>query len=194
MFLCPGEKKALYAPPTIPMEPWGKDWTSHPQGLRNWGLIPNKMENCSCHKQSPTWNLGKDSKHMRNCTLNFHQFPVWNLGTESMAGVFHSKTWKLHSERLRAWLQAESSVSSIGCRQNHLPAQADLPCKGSQLYWELESKVNGAQTERNLPMALGNGEKDCELKSIHGAPCLCSLLSPNAIGSLLQSHCCHQIW
>ena len=186
MILHPGCKKALYATSAIPLEAWGTDWTGRPQGLRHRGLIPNKMDNCNWHQQFPTWNLEKNSKKMWNCTLNLHQFPMWNLGTESRTGVFHSKNLKIAVWKAKGlapgrvicqlyWLQAESFTSS------------------SWLYWELESKVNGAQSERNLPVALWNSEKDSELKSVHGTPRLCFLLSPDAIESLLQSHYCHQI-
>lgn len=163
MILHPGCKKALYSTSAIPLEAWGKDWTSRPEGLRHRGLIPNKMDNCHWHQQFPTWNLEKNSKKMWNCTLNLHPFPMWNLGTESRAGIFHSKIWKLQSERPRAWLQAESSASSIGSRQNHLPAQADYT--GSLRAKWMELNLRGT-----YQWPFETVRKTVNLKSVHGTP------------------------
>lgn len=56
-----------------------------------------------------------------------------------------------------------------------------------QLDQELSAKASDLKTERNLSMALRKGEK--ELKRVRGHHTV-----PKDIGSLLQSHHCHQIY
>lgn len=46
-----------------------------------------------------------------------------------------------------------------------------------QLDQEFDVKRVELRTERNLSMALRNGEKDRQLKSVQGVPCLCFSLS-----------------
>jgi len=45
-----------------------------------------------------------------------------------------------------------------------------FPLKESQLDWEFSAKKTELRTDRNLPMALRNGEKDRELKRVSGLP------------------------
>lgn len=134
---------------------WGKDWTSKPKN-EDCGAIPNKMEICNCHQQLSAWNLGG-----------------FQINGESQ------------SERQGDWLWVLPSASSISSGQNPLPAhlsfwvlgrivyQLSLPCpvKKSQLI------ILGAQTKRDLPMVLRNGE---------------FLFILNFIKNLFWFHHCHQ--
>lgn len=113
MLLYPGQKKALCTLLMTPMEPWTGERTE-PANSRNGGcgLIPNKMENCSCHFLNSTqhgiwgripnnweWQTkpptvsstesGEGFQTIGKCRLNHQQFPMWNLGAESKGRVFY---------------------------------------------------------------------------------------------------------
>lgn len=81
------------------------------------------------------------------------------------------------SQGLRAGTLPEPHVTLEGSGNPGLQSWFDL---------ELEHKKTRAQTNRSSPTGLGNGKKDCKLKPVCWAPCLCFSLSPNADRGLLR--------
>lgn len=76
------------------------------------GQIPNKMENCSYHQQLPTWDLGLDSRR-----------------------GFYSKNLEIV-----VWKVRHLAPGRTVCpEQNHLPVQADLLVRESQIAIQMQT-------------------------------------------------------
>lgn len=112
-----------------------------------------QMENRSFYHQFLRWNLGKDSKQMRNGRLNHQQLPsaVPTIHFRSRAKASFPPG-EFQSETLEAWLQAE-------LKQNHVPAQVNLLCKGKPIRPGAQMQKEKGSTKRNSPMALRSGGK-----------------------------------
>ena len=115
---------------------------------------------------------------------------VPNMEPRVRAKVWDFPLGELWSDSLWAWLLP----AQLGIGQNHLRAQADLPCKGKPIRSGAQTQKEWSSTERNLPVVLGDVEKDSELKSAHRAPHLCFLLFLNAARVHFGSFCCHQVF
>lgn len=123
------------------------------------------MGNHSCCQWCPARKLGKDPKQMGNCWPNRQQFPTKGWGFPTKCGTV-------------VWTTSSSQRGTSDSRQtgSWLESQSDR---------ELDTKRTELRTDRTYPQPAATVRKTVNSKRGSWVPCLCSLLSPNAIrGSL----------
>lgn len=165
---------------------WGKNWTSKPQEWELW--TDSKQTAAATSPIVPNIESGEGFQTIGNCRLN----PV-----PSVESGNRTKGWGflLYQQQPR-----DVTVLAIAfwiiCQLNWAPGktvhQLNLICfvKENQLDQELKCRVE-LKTERNLQMTLDMVRMTMASKRFVGA--IPVFLVPEAAGSLLWSHHCHQI-
>ena len=144
---------------------WRKIGQTNPKQW-DWGLIPDKMENCSSHQQ---------------CQM-------CQLGPESRAGVFHSKTWEL-VWKARGLALGRTLSAQLGSGESHLPAQANPPCTGKPIRLGVQCKENGAQNWQEPPHGSQRWwERQCIKKGHHSSVFSCPQMPPEVYFSSCYYH------
>lgn len=154
---------------------WGWGWIERGD-LKKWGLWTDskQKENWSWPQLFPARNLGKNSKQMENCGVkcrssqqgfrlqtgqqrpraHYQQLPVWTKWAN------HS-TWRLPTgigEGIPMWNgKLKQGVGTLGFRTiRQLQPDPLIPRLQSRLDWQFNPKEKGAQTKRDIAMAMRN--------------------------------------
>lgn len=109
---------------------------------------------------------------------------VWKARDPALGRLFCQLSWAPGKYASSTGLQA-NVPARLGSRRNHLPAQADLPCKEKPIRSRAQIQTKSElRTKRNLPRHLENSKKDEFQGLVDTMPLL--LLSLNAAGSSIQ--------